>query len=100
MSLRRQAQVEGGRDDSWDARLRAVEGDVREIKTRIEESATKTDIAYVKTHDLKTDIAHLKIWVLGGVITTLGGIVTAFLWLIQPILQDLVQALIQIGPPA
>ena len=31
MSLRRQAQVEGGRDDSWDARLRAVEGDVREI---------------------------------------------------------------------
>lgn len=77
MSLRRQAQVEGGRDDSWDARLRAVEGDVREIKTRIAESATKTDIA------------HLKIWVLGGVITTLGGIVTAFLWLVQPILRDL-----------
>ena len=88
MSLRRQAQVEGGGDDSWDARLRAVGGEVLEIKARIEESATKTDIA------------HLKIWVLGGVITTLGGIVTAFLWLVQPILEDLVQVLIQIGPPA
>ena len=61
----------------------------------MEESATQTDIAY-----LKTDIAHLKIWVLGGVITTLGGIVTAFLWLIQPILRHLVKALIQIKPPA
>ena len=34
-------------------------------------------------------MAHLKIWVLGGAITTLGGIVTAFLWLIQPILRNL-----------
>lgn len=81
------AKVDGGDDDSWEARLRAVEGDVREIKTRMENSATKTDIAY------------LKVWVLGGVITTLGGIVTAFLWLIRPILQDLVNALIQIKPP-
>ena len=74
--------------DSWGARLRAVEGDVREIRTRMENSATRTDIV------------HLKVWVLGGVITTLGGIVGAFLWLIRPILQDLVQALIQIRPPA
>lgn len=68
----------------------------------MEESATQTDIAYLKTDiaHLKMDIAHLKIWVLGGVITTLGGIVTGFLWLIQPILKDLVQALIQIKPPA
>ena len=67
----------------------------------MEESATQTDIAYLKTDiaHLKMDIAHLKIWVLGGVITTLGGIVTGFLWLIQPILKDLVQALIQIKPP-
>lgn len=61
----------------------------------MEKMATQTDIAH-----LKMDIAHLKIWVLGGVITTLGGIVTGFLWLIRPILQDLVQALIQIKPPA
>ena len=67
----------------------------------MEESATQTDIAYLKTDiaHLKMDIAHLKIWVLGGVITTLGGILTGFLWLIQPILKDLVQALIQIKPP-
>ena len=95
MSLCPQARVDGGGNDSWEPRLRAVEGDVREIRTRMEESATHTDIAH-----LKTDIAHLKIWVLGGVITTLGGIVTGFLWLIQPILKDLVQALIQIKPPA
>ena len=87
MSLRPRARVDGGGNDSWEPRLRAVEGEVREIRTRMENSATKTDIA------------HLKIWVLGGVITTLGGILTGFLWLIQPILKDLVQALIQIKPP-
>ena len=94
MSLCPQARVDGGGNDSWEPRLRAVEGDVREIRTRMEKMATQTDIAH-----LKMDIAHLKIWVLGGVITTLGGIVTGFLWLIQPILKDLVQALIQIKPP-
>ena len=52
----------GGDDGGYDNRLRTVELDVREIKTRMENVATQADVLKVR------------LWVVGGVI---GGIVTA-----------------------
>ena len=48
----------GGRYDRLEERLRVVEGDIREIRTRIENVATKDDI--------KLAIATMRNWALGG----------------------------------
>ena len=45
----------------------------------------------------KRDIDRLKIWILGGVLATIVGIVSAFMYLMRPVLQDMIQALIKAG---
>ena len=61
----RQRRVTGGNGGSSDEdRIRELELDVREIKTRMEGLATKTDIATLRN------------WILGGVIAGL----LAFIW--------------------
>ena len=55
----------------FDARLRAVELDVREIKTRIESIATKSDV------DIAT--AKLQRWAMGG---SLVGTIAVIGWLV------------------
>lgn len=57
-------QVEGGNGGSFDARLRAVEGDIREIKAKLENFATKRDID------------KLKIWALIGTLVGSFGAIT------------------------
>jgi hypothetical protein len=60
-----QRQVTGGNGDGrdFDARLRTVEGDVREIKTRMETVATKSDI--------KELASSMKIWILSSSVVAL-----------------------------
>lgn len=49
----------------------------------------------------KRDIDRLKIWILVGVLTTIltiiGGLAGAFMYLVRPVLQDLIQGLIKAG---
>ena len=49
----------GGGVQDLDGRLRAVEGDVREIKVRTEDVAKKSDIRNLAS--------EIKTWILGGV---------------------------------
>lgn len=63
-----QQQVAGGSGDGrdgreFDARLRVVEGDTREIKTRMNTVATKSDI--------KELASSMKIWVLSSSVAAL-----------------------------
>ena len=76
-----QQKLAGGNGGSSNEdRIRELELDVREIKTRMEGLATKTDIATLRTRmeglATKTDIATLRNWILGGVIAGL----LAFIW--------------------
>ena len=57
----------GGRYDRLDDRLRVVEGDVREIKTRLETVATKNDIDRLES--------KLKIWLSGSTVTALAMVI-------------------------
>lgn len=63
----RQQTVAGGNGGSNDARIRAIELDVREIKTRTENMATKNDID------------KLKLWVAGS---ALFGALSIIGWLV------------------
>ena len=60
---RQQVGGTGGNDQGFDARLRTVEGDLREIKTDMKHVATKKDIS-----DLGSSI---RIWILSGTVATL-----------------------------
>ena len=68
----------GGRYDRLEERLRVVEGDIREIKTRIENVATKDDI--------KLAVATMRNWALGGWAATS---VVVIGWLIYALLRVL-----------
>lgn len=59
-----------GRYDRLDERLRVVEGDVREIKTRLEAVATKIDIQRLES-SIENFGSRLKIWLLGSSVTAL-----------------------------
>ena len=60
-----QRPVAGGGGDGrdFDGRMRSVEGDVREIKTRMETVATKSDI--------KELASSMKVWILSSSVVAL-----------------------------
>lgn len=66
----------GGRYDRLDRRIAALELDVREIKTRTENVATKSDI------DLA--VARLKNWAMGG---SLVGTIAVIGWLVYALIR-------------
>ena len=68
----------GGRFDRLEERIRALEGDVREIKTRMENIATKSDVDIA--------IAKLKAWAMGG---SLVGTVAVIGWLVFALVRAL-----------
>ena len=70
---------DGGDGRDLERRLRAVELDVREIKTRIEHVATKEDLEKVKVLIEKKDAANSK-WFLG---ITIGAVVTVLAALVR-----------------
>lgn len=70
---------DGGDGREIERRLRAVELDVREIKTRLDHVATKEDLEKVKSLIEKKDAANSK-WFLG---ITIGGIVTVLAALVR-----------------
>ena len=71
----------GGRYDRLEERLRNVELDVREIKTRTENSATK--------QDLKLATANLQKWALGG---AFGGVAAVLGWLVYWVIRTMTAA--------
>ena len=72
-----QQPVGGGRSGDGgdlDARLRLVEGDLREFKTRMDTVATKSDIkdlAATTKSDIKDLAATMKIWILSSTVVAL-----------------------------
>ena len=68
----------GGRYDRLEVRIRALEGDVREIKTRIENVATKSDIDVA--------VAKVKTWAMGG---SLVGTIAVIGWLVFALVRAL-----------
>ena len=73
---------DGGDGGEVERRLRAVELDVREIKTRLDHVATKEDLEKVKALIEKKDAANSK-WFLG---ITIGAIVTVMAALVRTFL--------------
>ena len=70
---------DGGDGGEIERRLRAVELDVREIKTRLSHVATKEDLEKVKALIEKKDAANSK-WFLG---ITIGAVVTVLAALVR-----------------
>ncbi len=66
----------GGRYDRLEERIRILEGDVREIKTRMESVATKSDVDVA--------IAKLKTWAMGG---SLVGTIAVIGWLVYALVR-------------
>ena len=68
---RRSLQSGSGDGGGIDARLRSVEGDIREIRARMESVATKEDIVKLSS--------SMKVWILSSTVT---GLVIIVGWLV------------------